>query len=375
MIHRLLGVLLLVVMASPVVALDPPGPAVKLTDVQLDKTKLRVHFIDIGPGLAVLVQTPDDRRTVFIDGGKWGTDDMLRYVEHFVPAGKVGDTATPNAKPIDLAIVTHADLDHYAGMKKVFAAYDVREFWHSGYSSSKVETNSTWKPFLATTETEEDCVLRNPLKDTKPLGTVHLIDDGGTDSNKTDDVTLILLNVDSDPPEVGPVFGRHFNEAERRNNASLVFKITFKSTTFLITGDINGRDKDHEDASTEREIDSEELELLTRHTFGDERFKLQSTVLQAPHHGSNGSCSLPFLEAVKPTWVVIPAGHQFDHPTEETLDRIMKVVADEDHILRTDEGDSTPEKSSPRDERGDDNYVFEVDGTGITKIHRVTVHD
>ena len=31
----------------------PPGVAVPLDTVTLDSTKLRVHFIDIGPGLAM----------------------------------------------------------------------------------------------------------------------------------------------------------------------------------------------------------------------------------------------------------------------------------------------------------------------------------
>jgi len=39
---------------SLVFATDPPGPAVPLHTVTLDSTKLRVHFIDIGPGLAML---------------------------------------------------------------------------------------------------------------------------------------------------------------------------------------------------------------------------------------------------------------------------------------------------------------------------------
>ena len=53
----------------------------------------------------------------------------------------------------------------------------------------------------------------------------------------------------------------------------------------------NGRDKDHEDLSTDNEMASEELELWVRHELWDD-FDLESTVLQLPHHGSNGSGSL-----------------------------------------------------------------------------------
>ena len=42
-------------LAISALAADPPGPAFALDSVTLDSTKLRVHFIDIGPGLAVHV--------------------------------------------------------------------------------------------------------------------------------------------------------------------------------------------------------------------------------------------------------------------------------------------------------------------------------
>ena len=46
----LIGMLLFVEFAC---GANPPGPPIKLDQVQLDETKLRVHFIDIGPGLAM----------------------------------------------------------------------------------------------------------------------------------------------------------------------------------------------------------------------------------------------------------------------------------------------------------------------------------
>jgi competence protein ComEC len=102
-------------------------------------------------------------------------------------------------------------------------------------------------------------------------------------------------------------------------------------------------------------------------------YSLKADVIQIPHHGSNGSSSLPFLREVDATWAVIPAGHQFDHPTEATLERIGKAGIEENHILRTDEGDSTPETPDHRDTRGDDSFIFETNGTTITRVLRVRV--
>jgi beta-lactamase superfamily II metal-dependent hydrolase len=57
---------------------------------ELSNDQLRVHFIDIGPGLAVLVQTPGDRVNIFIDGGKWGLKDMMKYAVRILPIGLRG---------------------------------------------------------------------------------------------------------------------------------------------------------------------------------------------------------------------------------------------------------------------------------------------
>ena len=39
-------------------ATDPPGAAVKLSTVSPTTSNLRVHFIDVGHGLGMLIETP-----------------------------------------------------------------------------------------------------------------------------------------------------------------------------------------------------------------------------------------------------------------------------------------------------------------------------
>ncbi len=345
---------------STVFAQAPPGVAVPLDTVTLDSTRLRVHFIDIGPGLAMLVQTPSGQN-VFIDGGTWGLDDMILYVKKFV---------SPPQEIIDIAIVTHADSDHYKGMAKVFNEYKVGQFWHTGYYSSELGSVSVWTDLLRQVSHMDNCKVYMPIEQYVGAGDTEIIDDGGTPTDPGDDVVIRYLNVDSDPPCRDAIFGRTFDEGQRRNNASLVFKLIYKDVTFLITGDINGREKKHEGEATDNEIDSEELELWVRHTLDPETYSLKATVLQAPHHGSNGSCSGPFVKAVDPEWIVITAGHRYNHPHPATLARLQRAGIPVSHILRTDEGDSTPENSH-KDPRGDDSYIFETNGTSITKIWRV----
>ena len=84
-IVRLAQGLLVVAFAFPAyptlsIAQNPPGNAVALHTVSLDEDTLRVHFIDIGGGLAVLIETPGGKH-MLIDGGKKGKDDYETYLE------------------------------------------------------------------------------------------------------------------------------------------------------------------------------------------------------------------------------------------------------------------------------------------------------
>lgn len=339
------------------IQVNPPGAAVDLDQVgaQLDQAQLRVHFIDIGPGLAAFIQTPNNRRTIFVDGGKWGVAKMEEYVKKFLPENSV----------MHLAIVTHADLDHYQGMNRIFNSFQVREFWYTGYTSNKL--GPMWTQFLQRVLAEEDCQTRNPIGEWKDVGDVVTIDNGDTPGDTSDDVKIVLLNVDAQPPERDFVSGRTFKESQRRNNASLVFKLIYGEVSFLFTGDINGRNKN---SANDDEIDSEELELWVRHTLNPDKFSLDATVLQAPHHGSNGSCSKKFIQAVKPEWVVIPAGYPHNHPTKGALKRIKDAGVLVSHTLRTDQGETDDEK----DARGDDCYVFQANGQEVTQILRVKIN-
>ncbi len=332
-------------------AVDPPGQAVPLSGVSLDESTLRVHFIDIGGGMAALIETPGGKH-ILLDGGKKGKFEYEQYVDHFV-----GDN------PIDILIVTHADDDHFFNLIGFIEEYDVGEYWNTGYTSKKLRKLKRWPRFLDIIEDLEANGMENwtPLEDWVIACELETIDDRGT-ATTADDVAVQYLNVDKQPALVDPVSNRSFAESERRNNASLVFKLIYGKTSFLFTGDINGREKGDQD---DEAIDSEERELLERHQQ-QEGCSLKATVLQVSHHGSDGSSSIPFLRAVDPTWAVIPVGNAHGHPDAPTLLRLDQVVAG-NHILRTDDG---PDGNDPT---SDDNFVFVVNQNRISKIIRIKV--
>jgi competence protein ComEC len=94
-----------------------------------------------------------------------------------------------------------------------------------------------------------------------------------------------------------------------RNDNSCVLKIQSKHGTILLTGDI--------------EVAAESWLV---ETYGKD---LKTDVLVAPHHGSRTSSTVPFLQAVQPDYVLIPAGYrnQFGHPDEDVLARYQQINA------------------------------------------------
>lgn len=87
------------------------------------------------------------------------------------------------------------------------------------------------------------------------------------------------------------------------NDSSCVIKISDAKYSVLLTGDISKRI---------------EKQLLT-----NEIDKLASTVLLAPHHGSNSSSSVEFINAVKPQYVVYSSGYlnRYKFPRDEVTKR------------------------------------------------------
>jgi beta-lactamase superfamily II metal-dependent hydrolase len=344
-------------------AAEPPQSKTSLAKVQTEESKLRVHFIDVSAGLAVLVETPGDRKHIMIDGAYQGRKDLNKYIANFVNS---------DDEPIDIAMVTHADQDHFYGFIQIFKDYDVYEFWNTGYSSPPLKKKtSRWQRLLkyVADEEEEGCIVYMPLNDWVDAGMREIVDTGETDSD-SDDIVVQYLNVDKNPPTNDPCSTKAFTEGERRNNAWLVFKLIYGDVSFLFTGDINGRQKKLKAAKHDSFIFSEEFELLDRHKNNPKKYSLAATVLQVSHHGSDGASSLPFLKAVNADWAVISAGEAHGHPTKGALRRLGKSGIADDHILRTDEGDKQGKGDEPT---GDDSFIFETDGKKITKVYWVEI--
>jgi len=89
---------------------------------------LRVHFIDVGQGGAVLLET--DEHAVLVDAGE--SERAARYLSEL------------EIHRLDLAVATHAHADHIGGFPAVFDTVEVRRLWYNGQEHTTV----TFERFL-----------------------------------------------------------------------------------------------------------------------------------------------------------------------------------------------------------------------------------
>jgi competence protein ComEC len=97
------------------------------------------------------------------------------------------------------------------------------------------------------------------------------------------------------------VFSPHTDDMNSSNNCSLVCKVKERTTgaTYLITGD----------------TENDRWRSITKY-FGN---VIDSTVLDAPHHGSKNGISIEAIKLIRPHTVLVSAGvqNQYGHPDRE----------------------------------------------------------
>ena len=228
---------------------------------------LEVHFIDVGQALSVLVEC--DGQFMLYDGGN--VDDGSLIVSYLQSQG---------VEQLEYVFCSHAHEDHVGGLAAAlayFPAYHV-------YSPVADVSTKCFQDFVKYTQ-QQGLQVEVPAVGTMwPLG-------GAT-------VTML-----------GPVA-----QYSDTNDTSIVLRIDYGSTSFLLTGD------------TEK---TAETDLVNSGA------NLRADVLQVGHHGSNTSTSYLFLNAVLPEMGIISCGvnNKYGHPHEETLSILRDAGVD---VYRTD---------------------------------------
>ncbi len=224
---------------------------------------LQVSFLDVGQGDSILITGPTGIQ-VLIDGGK--DRSVLRQLPQLMG---------PLDRTLDMVVATHPDADHIGGLPDVFRVYRVFYFVEPG----RVGDTSFYERLDASVVSEAGQKTILARRDMR----IHLGDGAYAD---------ILF------PE-GDV-----EKLREANDASIVMRVVYGETEFLLTGDAP--------IWVEDRIVS---------AYGT---ALESDVLKAGHHGSRTSTGASWLSVVDPEIVVVSAGkdNSYGHPHPEVLERV-----------------------------------------------------
>ena len=237
---------------------------------------LRVSFIDVGQGDAIVVEMPG-RETLLIDAGPRSAtfDAGSRTVLPFLKRRGIHS--------LDLLVITHAHADHVGGLPSVVSGVEVRSIVAVSPEAVRAGLGLLWQAGFPSIDS---CIPGRSIDLTRAARVYVLY------------------------PLPGLTAGR------LGGNESLVLKVVYGSVSLVLTGDAE---------TTE--------ESLIMRMYGP---FLHSDFLKAGHHGSRTSSSDQFLDLVQPRAVSISVGrrNKFRHPSPSVIARMNSRGIE---VFRTDE--------------------------------------
>jgi competence protein ComEC len=227
-------------------------------------TSARIYFLDVGQGDAELVVLPGNIK-ILTDAGP--DTKVLQSLAKVLPQS---DTY------IDVAIISHPEVDHFGGYNNLLDYYRVGAFIYNGRSAEP--GNAAWEQLMA------------KIKDKNiPLITLGAGDKIHYAGNEID-----MLSPDID-----------FAQSGELNDTGLVELIKTPQLSALFTADTG--------------FNVENVLLA-----GESHQSIRADVLKIAHHGSKYASNEAFLRAVDPKVVVIEvaAKNSYGQPASSTIARI-----------------------------------------------------
>lgn len=230
----------------------------------LPDQRLRVSFLDVGQGDAILIRTPSHK--VLVDGGP-SPQAIARHLGRKLPFWD---------RRIDLVVLTHPHDDHLMGLMEVLQRYQVGGVLATPY----VHDSSLYQEWLSLVEAK---------------GVPYVLAKQGQEVRLGPQARLEVLH----PGE--KLLQSTTSDA---NNNSVVLRLEWGAFTVLLPGDI--------EQEGQRGLLSKQPELA-------------SLVLKVPHQGARNALSEGFLERVNPQVAIISVGkdNPFGHPAPETLQKLQ----------------------------------------------------
>ena len=176
--------------------------------------EMTVHFINVGQGDAILMETPLDK-TILIDGGppKAG-EKVVSYLQE------------QGVETIDLIIATHPDKDHIGGLPQVMKRFNVKEILDTG----KVHITKTYYQY--TQEIRKQGI---------PVRLAEVNQEVPVDSS----VQIEILNANK--------------KVQSNNQSSIALHVNYGKVDFLLLSDIEKRQE--KKMIEQKEIEAEILKI------------------------------------------------------------------------------------------------------------------
>ncbi len=261
------------------------------------KNDLKVHFIDVGQGDAIIIHLPNDEYFMIDSGPVSGESKLFSYIDNVLSINK-----------IDYVLATHPDSDHIGAMPNLFNRYEIGyvfrpyvyfdsslknytfpEYFNVGITDSLIDNSDVYFNFLKAI-INEDC--------------------GWEFFDSASDLTINVKLNNSQNALCSLDFLTSLQDfkIDNINNVSPILTLSFLDRKFMFAGDI--------DSSFEEQF---------LNSFIDKQL-LDVDVLKVSHHGSDSSTSKEFLHAVLCEYAVISCGidNLYKHPHESTLLNLLE---------------------------------------------------
>ena len=258
-------------------------------DAPEDPEPLRVTFIDVGQGLAVLLDY----------GGRYAMYDMGPD-----SAGVIDSLVARGVDTLEWVLLSHNHRDHAGGFMEIAGSVRAGDGLLRVGNAPRVHVHRLYVGPDTLGGFIRDSVLTLARGFGIPVDTLVRGD------------ALGLFSGSGDAPRFDVLWPPDYVR-EGGNPASVVVRVELGAASMLLTGDL--------DTAGERRL----LELSPT---------LSADLLQVPHHGSAGSSSLRFIAQVAPGYAVasVGAGNAYGHPREDVVRKYGYVLGDTARFFRTD---------------------------------------
>ena len=222
--------------------------------------ELKIHFIDVGQGESILVETPKGKAALIDTGNIISGFKAGQYLQNL------------GIKHLNYIILTHSHLDHIGG---IFTIAQSVGFDNIADNGRKLPESDIYEAY--------ERLVRNS-------GKYKVFSSG--DSFQLDQINFKVLWPPSDPGSEGDL-----------NVNSLVIMVKYKNFACLLTGDL----------TTEAE------KVLLEKASG-----LKADILKIGHHGADDASSSDFLKAVSAKLAIISvsADNRWGYPQPAAIARI-----------------------------------------------------